>query len=171
MPLDLISDALDATEPYSIKISPWASRRCKPRNPEFCAGSLSAKHNDKNIEDINIFRGFTYIKFKDEPLPLRYQNDKKLKEVASANDRTGMRGVAFILRLFKAYGEPFIVQCLPPRKGVQLQHLRDPKHVAKRNESSRRTRAKPKSKRRKYSSPKANGLRSGQGLSHSWALA
>jgi hypothetical protein len=168
MALDFIKDAVDATKAYPIQVSPWASRRCQPRNPEMCAGSLSAKHQDKNIKDIHIFRGVTYIQFKDKAFPLRYQNDYKLQEVAKANDLSGMKGVAFILRLFKTYGEPFTVWCLPPRKAIQLQTLRSPEHVRKRNESSERTRKKPKSKRRKYTSPKIAGLRSGQGLAHSW---
>ena len=170
MSLDLISDALDATEPYDIKMSPLAARRCKMHDPGHCAGVLSARHYDKNIEDMKIFRGVTYIKFRNQPLPLRYQNDSKLKQVAEANDLKGMKGVAYVLRLFKAYGEPFVVRCLPPRKAIQLNYLRDPERAKARNESARRCRAKPKSKRRKYSKPTANGLRSGQGLAHSWAL-
>lgn len=170
MRLDWISDAIDAVEPYDIVVSPWSMRHCKQRDPSRCAGVLTAKHNDPNIEDIKIYLTRMFIKFRDQPLPLRYDNDFKLQKLARANDLKGMRGVACLLRLFKIYGEAFVVRGLPPRHATSLEYLRSPERRKIHNASAARSARKPKSERRKYTSPNAKGLRNGQGLAHSWEL-
>lgn len=159
-----IKDAVDATEPYKFKLIAKACRNLRLRDPHNCYGARAIKFQDPKVQDVQVMLNVTYVRFKDQDLPVRYINSEEVRKIAEINDLQGKRGMLKALRLFQTFGQ-VEVTLLPPPPKRRLDYLRSAEFAAIRNGSQARRKGKPK---RKYTKPQDIGLRNGMGKAHSW---
>jgi hypothetical protein len=170
MSLDLEA-AIDAKREYSLKLSLKSSARAcrhlKLRNPDECFGARAILFSDPDVEWVKVWLTVTFIKFRSEPVPWKYQNSPEMRKIAEINDLHGRRGMLNALRiihgLFDLIGEQ-IIKLHVPRDGISYDRTRSEEYKEKRKLWS--SNGKRKSKKKKYTKPQSLGLRSGSGQAH-----
>jgi|SRR5215471_7918013 len=171
-----MDDWEDATENLFFWIVPTDVRHCKPRDPDNCAGALGIEGTVPNVLKARLFLEYTYVWFKGKKLPTRYKNTPEVRRLAELND-IGPR-----MSIYAAYkaefknngGRSFPFKLIPiPAGSVRSKEYLRSKEMQEMRRLSQERRNENIRKGippRKYTSPKAKGLRSGIGLAHSWEV-
>jgi hypothetical protein len=168
-----IKAAIDAPEDYWINLSSKACtygvRHLELRNPENCFGARVIKYLDPNILDVRVWLHQTFIHFKDQPIPWKYDNSAEMHRIASLNDKKGKPGLLQALRLVENLDE-IKIKLLKPRKSTSYAWTRSDefKEIRRSSRKKRNLEIARGAKKRKYVKPYAIGLRNGQGKAHTW---
>lgn len=165
--------AIDAKHDYEVEINTKASSRAcrhlKLRAPDDCYGARLIKFTDGNVEWVVVWLTVTYIKFRDQPVPWKFENSKEMRKIAEINDLEGKRGMLQALRIIHSLLEmigKMSIKLYIPRKGISFERTRSQEYKERKKAWASNGGHIVGRKKKKYTSPKSVGLRCGTGQEH-----
>jgi hypothetical protein len=159
-----IKDFEDAIKNLWVTIKPRHALHCKRRDAQNCV-QARAILSMPGVKAVKVFQTITYIWYEKDDIPTRYQNSHDAIYFAKLNDRGGRRAIIEYVKDETVRGI-VRVELQVPNDTHSKEYLRSP--LCKERREVARERRKHKDKARHYTKPHTEGMRSGQGLAHTW---
>lgn len=170
-----VKAAIDAKHDYKIKMatksSARACRNLKLRSPDECFGANLIRYEDDKVKEVKVWLTVTYIHFKGEEKPWKFENSQEMRMIAEINDLEGKRGMLKALRIIRGLFGTQEIELYVPRPGISYARTRSDEYRQRRKQwdsESKTRRANGQRVKKKWTSPTAIGLRSGVGKAHSF---